>query len=99
MKNLAVINNNSLIARHYSKKIQTGSVGFFDTNQVILNTGSSCSESMTSKGRLHAKVRTCRVDPIYIYLYIYVVGQWKTIDQVHNTVETIASFTYHIDTT
>ena len=31
---LAVINNNSLIARHFSKKIQTGSIGFLDTTFV-----------------------------------------------------------------
>ena len=30
-KNLAVINNNSLIARHFRKTIHTGSVGFLDT--------------------------------------------------------------------
>ena len=48
-KNLAVINNNSLIARHFSKKIQTGSVGFLDTT--FVKTATVVSQDFCTKRR------------------------------------------------
>ena len=48
-KNLAVIINNSLIARHFSKKIETGSVGFLDTT--FVKTATVVSQDFCTKRR------------------------------------------------